>query len=132
MGPSATLVGMTSSEVPDPPAPDPDRAPLLRSTVLALGASTLLFGVGALLFAIWVWVVVRAQQRMSPFVGAYRGDGSHVTLVDRIDIFTNTFVPLAWASIVTGLSLGLRLFADFMAAGLGRLAPEPAVGPDTP
>lgn len=130
---------MTSSEALDPPDRDPDRAPLLRSTVLALAGSTVLLAIGAVLAVMWLWTVVRGQQRIggSGFIGTGIGAPSGYpgpSFADRVDAVVQSTFLLAYSGILVGLGLGLRLFADSMASRLRQhaaAAPEASIGPDT-
>jgi hypothetical protein len=130
---------MTPSEAPDPPELDPDRAPLLRSTVVAMGASTVLLVIGMLLAVAWVWQLFRTQQRLGggglPGIGGGFDEGPGPSMLERVDVAAQSTFALAYAGIVVGLGVGLRLLADMMVARLGHLgsiAPEPTIGPDVP
>jgi hypothetical protein len=129
---------MTPSEATDPPELDPDRAPLLRSTVVAMGASTVLNVIGALLAISWVWQLFRTQQHLGGGFSGIGGDfseGAGPSMLERVDVAAQSTFGLAYAGILVGVGVGLRLLADMMAERLGMLgssAPEPTIGPDAP
>jgi hypothetical protein len=124
---------MTSPELSEPSL-DADRAPLLRSTVLAWTTSTILVGIGLVVGVAWAWQLFRTQQQASGY--GYDGsvDGPGPSIAMRVDLAVSSLGLLAYAGMLVGLGFALRLFADMTAARLGRLAdedPEQAIGPDT-
>jgi hypothetical protein len=120
---------------PDPYDVHPDRAPLLRSTVLAWQASVVLLLLSALFVLVWVWITARTQQHLSSGGYSFGDAGSHPTIVDRIDAATGTVSFLSYAAVTLALGLGLRMAAD-VAANRLRLQqvvdPDTTLGPDTP
>ena len=60
-----------------------------------------LHGVAAFLFLAWLWMMVRAQQQASPYIGGF-GDDDGAGLSERIDIVAQTLYPLAYAGVVAG------------------------------
>ena len=127
---------MTPNGQPDPYDVDPDRAPLLRSTVLAWQASTVLLFVSALFALAWLWITARTQQHLAAggfsFAGAV---GSNPSIVDRIDAALGTMSFLSYAAVALALGLGLRMAADVTASRLRTeqtVAPDTTLGPDTP
>jgi hypothetical protein len=126
---------------PDPYDVHPDRAPLLRGTVLAWQASVVLLCLTALLVAVWLWELVRLQQHLGGFGGSGIGDGAGIngspgpSILDRIDAGLTTVTFLANAGITLALGLGLRMAGDVVASRLRSQqssAPDTTLGPDTP
>jgi hypothetical protein len=123
---------MTPPGQPDPYDVDPDRAPLLRSTVLAWQASVVLLLLSALFALAWLWELVRLEQHLDQ---TGFGSPGGATFVNRVDAALGSMTFLSYAAVALALGIGLRMAADALATRIRTqqaTAPEPTLGPDTP
>jgi hypothetical protein len=95
-----------------------NRRALLRSTYLVRQAAQVLFLVALLLVIAWLWSVVRYQQFLTDnFNGGLGVDVGEVgfreiPLPQRIDAVATSLGTLAYAAIVAGIGLALRLYGE--------------------
>jgi CHASE2 domain-containing sensor protein len=85
-------------------------------------ASTVLLVVGTLLALAWIWEVLRTQGLI-----ADRGNegfsilylGENLTIKQRVDALTTTITLLAFASLVAGFGIWLRVYCAVAALRVG-------------
>jgi hypothetical protein len=91
-----------------------------RAGAFARLAGVGLIVVGALGVLAWVWVVVRQQLMIDDDTPSPFGfGGEDLSLVDRLDAFSQYVVYLVWSALAVAAGFGLRLAADFAVARTG-------------
>ncbi|HEY3140515.1 MAG TPA: hypothetical protein VGJ86_05265 [Acidimicrobiales bacterium] len=116
-----------------------DIADLNRSTVSRAAAFTRLLGTAVLVVGViglvaYLWVAVRQQQTLDDNSGGSGfglGDGG-LSLVERIDVFSQTIAYLLWSALVVGAGTVLRLTADYAVARTGGSLTGFQVGDEVP
>src|SRR5205823_1131860 len=91
-------------------------------SAFARNTGAVVFVVGLIGVAAWLYAVVRAQQALSSRLGSGGFSGSasdDVDLLDRLDSFAPYVTVLVLAALVTGLGVLLRLVADVVADRFG-------------
>jgi hypothetical protein len=95
-----------------------NRAVVARAAAFARVTGTALLVVAGLALAAWVWVLVRQQQAAEDSL-VFVPTGDDLTVGQRVDLFVNTLAYLVYAAVTGGVSMGLRLLADYTVARTG-------------
>lgn len=96
---------------------DLDQRTVLRTATLVRQGSLAAFGVAGLLLLAWLWNVVRTQQLITDRFGDLGPEFGDVGLTEipwteRVDAFTQSLSLLAFASVVAGIGLCLRIYGE--------------------
>jgi hypothetical protein len=95
---------------------------VLRTIEVVRRLTTVLFIIAALLFASWLWALLRnqgvidsADEQFTPFGVS----GDDLSLQTRVDIFAATLAQLAFAAAVAGIALGIHLYCEVATLNAG-------------
>jgi hypothetical protein len=96
------------------------RAVERTAIIVRLTGGALVF-VACFIALCWVWSAARIQQQIGPYGFDLGGDldGGGPSLKERFDLFAGTINTLAFAAIVAGTGMLLRLAGDFAQARIG-------------
>jgi hypothetical protein len=99
-----------------------NRTAVARSAALTRIAGTVLLAIGVVALASAVFLSVRHQQRLDDrgdFVSDFDTEADGPSMLDRVDLFTQTFPNWALAGLALGGGMVLRLLADYAVARTG-------------